>query len=96
MPYCLMRRETKLLETKQMIATLAKLSVASAILAGVCWAGNHWLLGGWAHMPLLARIGSLGLVIGVGCAAFFGAALALRVGELEDLMKLIKRKLGRR
>ena len=94
--YLLMRRETKLLETTQMIATLAKLVVASAVLAGVCWAGNRWLLGGWTHMPLFMRIGSLGSVIAVGGAAFFGAALALRVGELEDLMRLIKRKLGRR
>ena len=94
--YILMRRETQILETTQMLTTLAKLAVASAVLAALCWVGDHWLLAGWSHMALLTRIASLSLVIGVAGAAFFAAALALRVGELEDLTKLIKRKLGRR
>jgi putative peptidoglycan lipid II flippase len=93
--YFLMHRETARLETRQMIGTLLKILVASALLALVCWVGNRWLLGGWAHLALLARIGGLLLVIGVGALAFFGAALALRVGEMDDVAKLIRRKLRR-
>jgi putative peptidoglycan lipid II flippase len=93
--YFLMHRETKLLETRQMIGTLLKILGASALLALVCWAGDRWVLGGWAHFALPARIGGLLLVIGVGAVAFFGAALALRVGEMDDVAKLIRRRLRR-
>jgi putative peptidoglycan lipid II flippase len=93
--YFLMHRETKVLETRQMVFTLLKILAASALLALVCWAGDRWVLGAWAHFALAARIGGLLLVIGVGAVAFFGAALALRVGEMDDVAKLIRRKLRR-
>ncbi len=93
--YYLMHRETKVLETRQMVATLLKILAASALLALVCWAGDRWVLSGWTHLALLARIGGLLLVIGVGAVAFFGAALALRVGEMDDVAKLIRRRLRR-
>ncbi|HEV7401375.1 MAG TPA: murein biosynthesis integral membrane protein MurJ [Chthoniobacteraceae bacterium] len=93
--YYLMHRETKVLETRQMIVSLLKILAASALLAVVCWAGDRWVLGGWTHFGLAARIGGLLLVIGVGAVAFFGAALGLRVGEMDDVAKLIRRRLKR-
>jgi peptidoglycan biosynthesis protein MviN/MurJ (putative lipid II flippase) len=91
--YFLMHRETKVLETRQMIGTLAKLLVSSAILAGVCWAGNRWVFATWTEMSLLTRIATLALVITVGAGSFFGSAMLLRVGELDDVTKLLRRKL---
>jgi putative peptidoglycan lipid II flippase len=93
--YFLMRRQTRLLETTQLIRTVTKLLAAGAVLALLCWAGNHWLLAGWAHFGLILRAASLFTVIAIGGAAFFAVALLLRVEELEDLSRLVKRKLGR-
>jgi putative peptidoglycan lipid II flippase len=94
--YVLMRRETKRLETRLMLYSLGKIGVASALLGAVCWIGNTWLLTPLAHHNLIWRGGALFFVIGVGAAVFFGVALAMRIGELEDVKKLIERKLRRR
>ncbi len=93
--YFLMRRETKLLETRLMIRTLARLLPACILLALVCWAGQHWVLAGWAHFAVPVRALSLLSVIAVGTVVFFGAAIVCRVEEMTDLTKLVKRKLGR-
>ncbi len=94
--YWLMRRETGLLETRKMIATVAKLFLAAALLGTVCWAGNTWLLLPWSHHGLLTRASGLLLVITAAGLAFFAAALALRVGELDDLSRLLQQRLRRR
>jgi putative peptidoglycan lipid II flippase len=93
--YVLMRREVQSLETGTMLVTLAKVFGAGALLAGVCLAGNHWLLAGWATQHLPLKIAYLGGTIVVGAVVFFGAAMALRLGELEDVTALLRRKLGR-
>lgn len=93
--YFLMRRETRLLQTRQMLSTLLKLALAGAVLAALCWAGNRWLLAGWAQFGLLLRILSLGAVITVAGGAFFLITMLLRVEEMDDVTRLAKRKLGR-
>ena len=91
--YYYMHDEMDGLETRQMFRTLGKLGMASALLAGVCWAGQHWVLAGWAQYHLLTRAVSLFTVIGAGAAVFFGTAMALRIDEIEDLTNLVRRKL---
>jgi putative peptidoglycan lipid II flippase len=93
--YLLMRRETRLLQTRQMIRTVLKLGLAGAVLAVLCWAGNHWMLAGWAHFGLLLRILSLGSVIALAGGAFFLVTMLLHVEEMDDVTRLAKRKLGR-
>jgi putative peptidoglycan lipid II flippase len=93
--YWLMRRETRILETGLMLRTLAKIFAASALLGVICWAGQTWVLAGAQHHGIVLRAGLLFAVIGVGAAAFFGAALALRIGELDDATALLKRKFAR-
>jgi len=93
--YLLMHRQVQRLETRQMIATLAKLALAGGVLALVCWAGQHWLLAGWIHQGLLLRVLLLVVTIVVAGGAFFAVALLLRIEELDDVAALAKRKLGR-
>ncbi len=93
--YWLMRRETGVLETRQMLRTLLKIAMAGAALALCCWAGQRWVLAGWSTMGLLPRALSLFAVIAAGGVAFFAVAIALRVGELDEVTKLVRRKLGR-
>jgi putative peptidoglycan lipid II flippase len=94
--YSLMRRHVSGLETRQMLATLAKIGVAGLLLALVCWAGNHWLLRDWAMMPLMPKLAALLGTIAVAAGAFFGAAWALRIEEISDLAAAARRKLVRR
>lgn len=94
--YALMRREVKLLETRQMAVTLAKLLVASALLAAMCWLGHRTVLAGWAEYGFLAKAGSLFATIASGGAVFFASAMLMRVEELDDVAALVKRKLRRR
>lgn len=93
--YLLMWKQVHRLETRHMIATLVKLSFAGGVLALICWAGQHWLLAGWAHEPFLLRVVLLMAIIAVAAAAFFGVALTLRIEELDDVAAMARSKLGR-
>jgi putative peptidoglycan lipid II flippase len=93
--YLLMRQQVQRLETRHMIATLAKLALAGAVLALICWAGQHWLLAGWTHQGFLLRVALLLVTIAVAATAFFAVALMLRIEELDDVAAMAKRKLGR-
>lgn len=93
--YLLMHKQVQRLETRQMIATLTKLAVAGAVLALVCWAGQHWLMAGWAREGFLLRMVFLLVTIAVAGGAFFAVALLLRIEELDDVAAMAKRKLGR-
>lgn len=93
--YLLMHKQVQRLETRQMIATLSKLALAGGVLALVCWAGQHWLMAGWAHEGFLLRMVLLLVTIAVAGGAFFAVALLLRIEELDDVAAMAKRKLGR-
>ncbi len=93
--YALMHRHVQRLETRQMAATLAKLTVAGAALGAVCWAAMRWALPAAAHAVLVVKAAALFTTIGVAGAAFFAVAFLLRIEELDDVAALAKRKLGR-
>jgi hypothetical protein len=45
--YLLMRGETKGLDSRDLLLTIGKLLVPSALLALVCWSAQQWLFPGW-------------------------------------------------
>jgi peptidoglycan biosynthesis protein MviN/MurJ (putative lipid II flippase) len=87
-----MRRYTRRLETRQMLIGLGKICIAGALLALICWAANHWWLDTWSNMRFFEKLGILLAVITFGAAAFFGAAFVLRVGEVQDIMDVFRRR----
>jgi putative peptidoglycan lipid II flippase len=93
--YILMHRQVRRLETRQMIVTLAKLAVAGAALALVCWPAQTWMMAHWQHYGIVIRAALLAVVITVAGAVYFAVALALRIEELDDVAALAKRKFGR-
>jgi putative peptidoglycan lipid II flippase len=93
--YALMWRHVSRLETRQLLGSLGRICLAGALLALVCWAANHWWLGHWSDMRLMRKIVTLVLVIAVGGATFFSAALALRVGEVWDVLEVVRRRVAR-
>ena len=94
--YHMMARHIDGLETRAMLKNIGKLILASVPLALVCMAAQHWLFAGLAHMAFLSKLiavfGSIG-----AAAAVFGLTVAfLGIEEVEDVVAMVKRKLGRR
>ena len=93
--YVLMRRETRLLETGQLIWTFAKLLLPCALLAGICVAANLWLFPDWPHQPFLPKTLWLVATISAAGAAYFGAAALFRIPEIDDVKVAVQRRLQR-
>jgi putative peptidoglycan lipid II flippase len=91
--YVLMRRYTRRLETRQMLIGLAKIFVAGAVLALVCWAANYLWLFAWSDMRFFQKLAILLATIAVAGAAFFGAAFLLRITEVQDIIDVFRRRL---
>jgi len=90
--YALMRRHVRSLETRQLLIGLGKMCLAGAVLALVCWAANYWWLGAWAQLRFVPKLCELLAAIAVGAAAFFGSAYLLRVGEVQDIADVFRRR----
>src|SRR5881296_3602576 len=93
--YALMRRHTRRLETRQMLIALGKICVAGALLALICWAANYLWLDAWSGMRFSQKLAILLATIAVAGAAFFGAAFLLRISEVQDIIDVFRRKIGR-
>ena len=93
--YVMMSRIAGGLETGRMVMTLAKLVPAVALLVGVAWAGEHWVLQGWAGFGLGRRALSLGAVVAAAAGAYFVMASALRVEEAEQFVGMVRRRARR-
>ncbi len=90
--YALMRHHLGRLETRRMIAMLAKVAAGCALLALLCWASAHWLLGQWATQAFISKAGWLLLTVLVGAAAFVACGMALRIEELHDMAGVLRRR----
>jgi putative peptidoglycan lipid II flippase len=93
--YLLMRSALGALETRDLLAGLAKVLVAGAALAAVCVFGGGWVgLGASGGGKLLLAV-RLGAVIAVAAMVFFGCARLLGVAEMDDLLGAVRRRLKR-
>ncbi|MDQ6859919.1 MAG: murein biosynthesis integral membrane protein MurJ [Verrucomicrobiota bacterium] len=93
--YVMMRRYVGALETGALVRTLAKLGIAGAVLAAICWFGSRFFFGGGIPGSEVHRIIGVGSIVIVGGAAFFAVAYLLRVAELRDLVTVVQRKVRR-
>jgi putative peptidoglycan lipid II flippase len=84
----ILRREFGGLELTRLFSTAARITIASAALAGVSWL--VWdLLDSVLGRGLAGQIISLGLGLAAGGAVYLLVARLLRVAELEQIMRLI-------
>jgi putative peptidoglycan lipid II flippase len=93
--YALMRAHLGRLESRAMLVLLLKVALASAALLAVSWAGAHFLLADWAVQPFWPKCLALLLVIAIAAAAFFLCASALGIGEVNDIVAAVRRRLRR-
>ncbi len=92
--YALMRSHLHRLETRRLIALLAKIAVATAALVAVCAASMHWLLDAWTTEPFLPKLGRLLGTVVVAMGAFAGCAYLLNIDELHRFVAAVRRRLS--
>ena len=88
------RRRIGRIEGRRTLDAYARIAVASLAAAGVAygsWSGLDALLG----RSLGAQTLSVGLAVTAGAAAFLLLARILRIGELDALLSLVRRRRNR-
>ncbi|MGJ8633265.1 MAG: murein biosynthesis integral membrane protein MurJ [Luteolibacter sp.] len=93
--YLMMRRYAGDLRTGELVKAFFKIGFATAVMAGVCYVGNRFLLGNLDTMGFLLKGVWLGVVIAVAAGFYFMAAKVLRVEEVGEMLSLVKRKAGK-
>ncbi|MBS1878256.1 MAG: murein biosynthesis integral membrane protein MurJ [Actinobacteria bacterium] len=86
----ILRREFHGLELGRLLSAAIRITIASAVLAGVSyvvWKGLDGVVG----RSLVGQIVSLGTGLMAGAAVYLAAAWALRIAELEQIMRLLRR-----
>jgi putative peptidoglycan lipid II flippase len=87
----ILRREFGGLELGRLLSTASRITVASAALAGVGWV--VWdLLDAALGRGLVGQIVSLGTALAVGGLVYVAVAKLLRVAELEQITRLLRRR----
>jgi putative peptidoglycan lipid II flippase len=93
--YWLMWRHLGRLESGRMLGMLVKVIVASAALALVCVASQHWLLAQWPTQAFVSKCSWLMLTIMVGAAVYLLCGWALRIEELHEVLAAVRRRVRR-
>jgi putative peptidoglycan lipid II flippase len=89
-----LRRRIGPLGLRPVVSSGARVGVASLVLGLTGWAASRALP--WtAEGGELLRVAQLSLVLGVALALFLAAALALRVPELGELWRTVRRRANR-
>jgi len=87
----ILRREFGGLELGRLFSTASRITIASAALAGVGWV--VWdLLDEVLGRGLVGQIVSLGTALAVGGLVYVAVAKLLRVAELEQITRLLRRR----
>ncbi len=87
----ILRREFGGLELGRLFATGAKITIAAAALAAVSYGVWDVLDGALGH-GLLGQVVSLGVGLGVGGLVYLGLARLMRIEELDQIMRLVRRR----
>ena len=93
--YFLMRRHTQRLETATLLATLGKVLIAGAVLAGICFGAQFVFFQSLQGLRIWHKAIGVGIAVAIGGGAFFGVAYLLRIAEVHDVVTLVRRRLGR-
>jgi putative peptidoglycan lipid II flippase len=87
----ILRRTFGGLELGRLLTTTVRISIASLALAGVSWLAWDGLDSALGR-GTVAQIISLGVGLGLGAIAYLGAAWMLRIAELEQILRLLRRR----
>jgi putative peptidoglycan lipid II flippase len=91
----IMRARIKRLNGRVILASFAKIALASAILSAVCYISYEFLISRYGTSTFALRLLEALVPIVFGGIAFVIAAKLLRVREMEQLIGMLKRKFAR-
>ena len=91
----IMRNRIRRLNGRSILASFAKVAAASAILSVVCYFSYELLVSRYGTATFVLRLLEALVPIVLGGVAFMLTAKVLRVAELEQLVRTVRRKLGR-
>ena len=94
--YFLMIRHVGGLETRALLGNTARLLLACVPLAFVCLAAQRWFFAGLETMAFLPKTTAVLGTIAAAAAVFGACVLLLRIEEVEDVVRIARRKLARR
>jgi putative peptidoglycan lipid II flippase len=83
------------LEGRSLLFSFSKVSLAAAVMGGICWQVSLQVERLLGTVSLSARLLNVGGSVALGIIVFFLAARLLRVGEITQLTSIVSRKLGR-
>jgi putative peptidoglycan lipid II flippase len=86
-----LRHEFGGLELRRLLATGTKITIAAAALAAVSF-GVWDLLDNALGRGLAGQLASLGVGLGLGGLTYLGVAKLLRIAELEQITRLLRRR----
>jgi len=86
-----LRREFDGLELRRLFATTVRITIAAAALAAVAF-GVWDVLDNALGRGLFGQIVSLGVGLGLGGLTYLGLAKLMRIAELDQIMRLVRRR----
>lgn len=94
--YVWMRKLANGLETRSLLASLARLAVALTAMAAICLAARLSILADWDHLRLWARLAGLTATVTVSATAYFLLTARLGITESGEFLSLLSKRLGAR
>ncbi|MGH9851802.1 MAG: murein biosynthesis integral membrane protein MurJ, partial [Blastocatellia bacterium] len=91
-----MRRKLHGIEGRGLLATFAKVTLASAAMGAVCWVISHQIENRIGGAGLFARLINVGVSIAAGIVVFYLGARLLKVSEINQLTRGLQRRFGAR
>ena len=93
--YLLMRRHAGSLQGGLLAGTVWRVLAACVPMAGVCFVARTLFFRDLHGLSFWFRAGALGVTITASALVFFGCVLLLRVGEMEVVSEMLKRRWAR-
>ncbi len=91
----MMRRKIGGVNAGKLLQSFLKIAIASAIMSGVCWFSYQYLTQLTTTKRLFQQLYEVAIPVALGVIVFFIVAKILRVHELEEFIKMLRRRLGR-
>lgn len=93
--YLLLRRYIGGMASRSLLVAFGKLAVACIPLTLVCIGAQHTVFQQLEGMALIPKILGMAGTIFAGMIVFFGTVTLLRIEEMNDVLRILKRKLGK-
>jgi putative peptidoglycan lipid II flippase len=91
-----MSRKLHGIEGRSLFTTFAKVTLASAVMGAVCWMISRQIENQLGAAGLLARLVNVGVSIAAGIVVFYLGVRLLKVSEIDQLTRGLRRRFGAR